>query len=79
MRMLKHTLGLPVLASIFLVCEAVTAAANAVAPMVGAALPATWGLSSAFLGAATMYGLATFVVATAVPARAREEPQAAAG
>jgi MFS transporter, DHA1 family, multidrug resistance protein len=42
------------------------AAANAIAPMVGAALTASWGLSSAFLGAATMYGLATVVVATMV-------------
>ena len=57
----------------------ITAAANAVAPMVGAALTATWGLSAAFLGAAVMYGLSTLVVATAVPARAREEPQVAVG
>jgi DHA1 family multidrug resistance protein-like MFS transporter len=55
----------------------ITAAANAVAPMVGAALTATWGLSAAFLGAATMYGLATLVVATAVPGRAKKEEQAA--
>jgi DHA1 family multidrug resistance protein-like MFS transporter len=46
----------------------ITAAANAVAPMVGAALTATWGLSAAFLGAAVMYGVATVVVGTAVPA-----------
>jgi len=43
------------------------ALANAIAPMLGAALTASWGLSSAFLGAAAMYGLATVVVATAVP------------
>jgi DHA1 family multidrug resistance protein-like MFS transporter len=50
----------------------ITAAANAMAPMVGAALTATWGLSSAFLGAAAMYGLATLVVATMIPATARK-------
>jgi DHA1 family multidrug resistance protein-like MFS transporter len=46
-----------------------TAAANAIAPLVGAALTARWGLSSAFLGAAAMYALATVVVATWVPER----------
>lgn len=45
-----------------------TAAANAIAPMVGAALTASWGLSSAFFGAAAMYGLATAVIALLVPA-----------
>jgi len=45
-----------------------TAAANAIAPMVGAALTASWGLSSAFFGAAAMYGLATVVIALLVPA-----------
>jgi MFS family permease len=44
-----------------------TAAANAVAPMVGAALTASWGLSSAFFGAAAMYGLAAAVIALLVP------------
>jgi DHA1 family multidrug resistance protein-like MFS transporter len=44
-----------------------TAAANGVAPMVGAALTASWGLSSAFLGAAAMYGLATAVIALLIP------------
>jgi MFS transporter, DHA1 family, multidrug resistance protein len=53
-----------------------TAAANAVAPMIGAALTAAWGLSSAFFGAAAMFGLATAVVATIVPAAAREKQQA---
>jgi MFS family permease len=45
-----------------------TAAANGVAPMVGAALTASWGLSSAFFGAAAMYGLATATIALLVPA-----------
>lgn len=44
-----------------------TAAANGAAPMVGAALTASWGLSSAFFGAAAMYGLATAVIALFVP------------
>ena len=58
----------------------ITAAANAVAPMVGAALTATWGLSAAFLGAAVMYGLATVVVGTAVPGvKARQEQERVAG
>jgi DHA1 family multidrug resistance protein-like MFS transporter len=63
--------------AVYGVDTSITAAANAVAPMVGAALTATWDLSAAFLGAAAMYGLATLVVATAVPARAREEQRAA--
>jgi DHA1 family multidrug resistance protein-like MFS transporter len=46
------------------------AAANAIAPMLGAALTASWGLSAAFLGAAAMYGLATLVVALTVPGNA---------
>jgi DHA1 family multidrug resistance protein-like MFS transporter len=45
-----------------------TAAANAIAPMVGAALTASWGLSFAFFGAAALYGLATVVIALLVPA-----------
>jgi MFS family permease len=58
----------------------ITAAANAAAPMVGAALTATWGLSAAFLGAAVMYGLATVVVGTAVPGvKARQEQERTAG
>jgi len=64
--------------AVYGVDTSITAAANAVAPMVGAALTATWGLSSAFLGAAAMYGLATVVVAIAVPARAREDQRTGA-
>lgn len=48
-----------------------TAGANAVAPMVGAALTASWGLASAYFGAAAMYGLATVVVALWVPASSK--------
>ena len=65
--------------AVYGVDTSITAAANAVAPMVGAALTASWGLSAAFLGAAAMYGLATLVVATSVLSQAREEQQAAAG
>ena len=51
-----------------------TAAANAVAPMIGAALTAAWGLPAAFFGAAAMFGLATFTVATTVPG-AKAQPE----
>jgi DHA1 family multidrug resistance protein-like MFS transporter len=44
-------------------------AANAVAPMIGAGLAAGWGLASVFLGAGAMYGVATIVVAFAVPGK----------
>jgi MFS family permease len=53
-----------------------TAGANAIAPMVGAALTASWGLSSAFFGAAAMYGLATAVIAFLIPA-SRQDPEEA--
>jgi DHA1 family multidrug resistance protein-like MFS transporter len=43
------------------------ALANALGPMLGAAVAANWGLSSAFIGAAAMYGLATGVVGILVP------------
>ena len=58
--------------AVYGVDTSLVAAANAVAPMVSAALTATWGLSAAFLGAAAMYGAATIVVATSVPARASQ-------
>jgi len=41
-------------------------AANAVAPMIGFALAASWGLSRVFLGAAVMYGVATAAVAAGI-------------
>jgi hypothetical protein len=43
--------------------------------MLGAALTASWGLSSAFLGAAAMYGLATAIIALLVPTRAQDAEQ----
>jgi DHA1 family multidrug resistance protein-like MFS transporter len=54
------------------------AAANAISPMIGATLTATFGLSSAFLGAAAVYGLATVIVTAVVPRRGEEEKTAAA-
>ena len=43
--------------------------ANAAAPMIGALMAASWGLSSVFLGAAALYGVATAVVAAGVLAK----------
>jgi len=43
--------------------------ANAAAPMIGALMAASWGLSSVFLGAAALYGVATAVVAVGVLAK----------
>jgi len=42
---------------------------NAAAPMIGALMAASWGLSSVFLGAAALYGVATAVVAVGVLAK----------
>jgi DHA1 family multidrug resistance protein-like MFS transporter len=56
--------------AVYGVDTSMVAAANAIAPMLGAALAASWGLPSAFLGAAAMYGIATVVVAAVVPAQA---------
>jgi DHA1 family multidrug resistance protein-like MFS transporter len=54
------------------------AAANAVSPMIGATLAASWGLPSVFFGAAAMYGLGTVVAALVLPgsvAEAEAHPQ----
>ena len=45
------------------------AGANAISPMIGATLTATFGLTSVFFGAATIYALATIVAALVVPKR----------
>jgi DHA1 family multidrug resistance protein-like MFS transporter len=45
----------------------VVAGAGAIAPMIGAGLTAAWGLPSAFIGAAVMYGIATVVAVITVP------------
>ncbi len=44
------------------------AAANAIAPMIGASLTVTWGLRSVFVGAALMFGLVLGMTLAAVPA-----------
>jgi len=51
----------------------IVSAANAVAPMIGAGLAAGWGLTSVFLGAGAMYGMATIAVASAIPAHKQTE------
>jgi DHA1 family multidrug resistance protein-like MFS transporter len=53
------------------------AAANAVSPMIGAALAANLGLPTVFLGSAVMYGVGTVVTALVVPSRAAEPERAA--
>ncbi len=54
------------------------AAANAIAPMAGAFLTATWGLTSAFIGAAAIYGVATLIVGMAVPGTTNKGKKAVA-
>jgi DHA1 family multidrug resistance protein-like MFS transporter len=50
-------------------------AANAIAPMVGAALTTQWGLPAAFYGAVPMFGLSAIVTAfTARPRRQKTKP-----
>jgi len=58
--------------AVYGVNTSIMAAASTVAPMLGAALTASWGLSSAFLGAAALYGLATVGVAIVIPRRGGE-------
>jgi DHA1 family multidrug resistance protein-like MFS transporter len=48
------------------------AVANAVSPMVGATLVASWGLPSVFFGAAAMYGLGTAVAGLVLPGSVTE-------
>lgn len=55
--------------AVYGVDTSVVAAANAAAPMIGAVLAASWGLSSVFLGAAAVYGLATVAVAAVMPGK----------
>jgi len=52
--------------AVYGVDTSIVSAANALAPMIGAVLAMSWGLSSVFLGAAAMYGLATAVIAAVV-------------
>jgi DHA1 family multidrug resistance protein-like MFS transporter len=58
--------------AVYGVNTSIMAAASTVAPMLGAALTASWGLSSAFLGAAALYGLATVGVTIVIPRRGGE-------
>jgi DHA1 family multidrug resistance protein-like MFS transporter len=53
--------------AVYGVDTSMVAAANAISPMIGAALTASFGLSATFLGAAAVYGVATVVVAAVVP------------
>jgi MFS family permease len=56
--------------AVYGVDTSLVAAANAISPMIGAALTASFGLTSVFVGAAVIYALATIVVAAAVPPKA---------
>jgi MFS family permease len=64
--------------AVYGVDTSMVAAANAISPMIGAALTATFGLTSVFYGAAVVYALATVIVLVVVPGvmRARAEAQA---
>jgi DHA1 family multidrug resistance protein-like MFS transporter len=64
--------------AVYGVDTSMVAAANAISPMIGAALTATFGLTSVFYGAAVIYALATVIVLVVVPGvmRARAEAQA---
>jgi DHA1 family multidrug resistance protein-like MFS transporter len=53
--------------AVYGVDTSLVAAANAIAPMIGAALTTTWGLSVAFVGAASVYALSTIIAAVVVP------------
>jgi MFS transporter, DHA1 family, multidrug resistance protein len=53
--------------AVYGVDTSMVAAANALAPMIGAALTASWGLTAPFFGSAALYAAATVVVAMAVP------------
>jgi len=55
--------------AVYGVDTSLVAGANAVAPLVGVALTARWGLSSAFVGAAAMFALATAVATALIPRR----------
>jgi len=64
--------------AVYGVDTSMVAAANAISPMIGAALTATFGLTSVFYGAAVVYALATVIVLVVVPGvmRARAGAQA---
>jgi MFS family permease len=65
--------------AVYGVDTSMVAGANAIAPMIGAALTASFGLNSMFYGAAVIYAIATVVVLFVVPgvvgmAQAKAEP-----
>jgi DHA1 family multidrug resistance protein-like MFS transporter len=65
--------------AVYGVDTSMVAAANALAPMIGATLTASWGLTAPFFGSAALYAVATAVVAMAVPAkRTRQTDQESA-
>jgi DHA1 family multidrug resistance protein-like MFS transporter len=53
--------------AVYGVDTSLVAGANAIAPMIGAALTATFGLASIFYGAAVIYAIATVIVLVVVP------------
>jgi MFS family permease len=57
--------------AVYGVDTSLVATANAIAPMIGAALTASFGLTSVFYGAAAVYALATVIVLAVVPATRR--------
>lgn len=70
--------------AVYGVDTSMVAGANAIAPMIGAALTATFGLSSIFYGAAVIYAIATVIVLVVVPGvmratQASAEPTMEAG
>jgi DHA1 family multidrug resistance protein-like MFS transporter len=60
--------------AVYGVDTSMVAAANALAPMIGAALTASWGLTAPFIGSAALYAAATVVVATVVPGTKARQP-----
>jgi DHA1 family multidrug resistance protein-like MFS transporter len=63
--------------AVYGVDTSMVAAANAVAPMIGAGLTAGFGLPSTFIGAAAMYGAAAILAGVAVPPRSAPAPEPA--
>ena len=53
--------------AVYGVDTSMVAGANAIAPMIGAALTATFGLTSVFYGGAVLYAVATVIVLTVMP------------
>jgi DHA1 family multidrug resistance protein-like MFS transporter len=59
--------------AVYGVDTSMVAAANALAPMIGAALTASWGLTAPFIGSAALYAVATILVAAIVPGKPARE------